>query len=1136
MAKQLRPSQLEELLSGDLNGNEFFVLHRIGYNYSLTLGELKKYIGTGGSGTGSDIDLTSVPSNIIPDSNGSRILGNQENAWRRLFLTDSIRFTSNGIIYGDVDVQGALTLNGQALAMQSSIDRNTSIINDIDDRLAKVESSSSVDLSDYYTKQNVDDILNNYTTTSVLQSDYVSVRGDNTITGTHTYNDGKLKVGQYAFGASSSGITIDGGVIQTSLNSYTNSEIDDKIAAEATSVQSWVSNNFLTNTGGTINGNLSINGKVNLVNGFETNVTSYIGGHEILTSNSLKIGEYAFQDRTENRLSSTTDLNNVSYGVWGTLDNTTYTNAPIQNFGLIVSRLNQLYKGQLILPYSNGHLQYRAQLYNNGNIKWSGWRSLAFTDDLTNYIKDGDTINALAMTTLQIGFNTITADGTKLVTSGPLYVKGELTALSLDRSTYSQVATHEDLGAYLTIKNSAGLMQNNGVISIDHIDLTTYTAGATGFTDEPNSGVYKVQRTGHSDTYLKFKGTGSTSSLEFLSNYSSGSRLKFRKIIDSNRVSGPWRELAFIDDIPSLEGYATMTDTINKINEIVADKVSGLPSYAGSLSGSQLQYLNMHENQANPAEITSKSAVYYIVDKQCFYIVSDPNIIGSAGAKTHAYSVFDGSAFYNSSTTSARKDCLFYNTTTKTVHRIGDSSVLTMLDSGNISSYNFATQQWADNRYLSKTDAIQFGSTATFKNAHALLWMDSSGSGAHSAMSVSASNQLCIGYGTSQSSMPTYIDGYAVYLRYGTAHTPGVKINSNGAVDVYSSLKVGNTSLGNGTSSIHIYRNSYDVPYIRFSAKNLQGVDYTCGEIGVHKDTGVPVYWNTVKNSTSWKSFITEDNIGDYALPINGGTINVDLNIAKNFSVDEIALLKKRLTIGSTSDLAGNNYVLYANGDTRLNGVVKIASSVEAGNITSGINYTYTVRPRTTDTYYLGVSDYRWKGAYINEAVIDTITATKLKVPSTTNNYAFVLEDSNGAIIRPNGTFRAYMGTSSNPFHEMHSNTFTQSSDATKKDIIGNTELTLSQIANAPAVNFTWKSGFDTTTKQVGTIAQYWKDVLPEVVSGEDGNMGINYATLGVVSAIILARNIETHEQRIARLEKEIASLTEELNSLIGKE
>jgi uncharacterized protein (UPF0335 family) len=42
----------------------------------------------------------------------------------------------------------------------------------------------------------------------------------------------------------------------------------------------------------------------------------------------------------------------------------------------------------------------------------------------------------------------------------------------------------------------------------------------------------------------------------------------------------------------------------------------------------------------------------------------------------------------------------------------------------------------------------------------------------------------------------------------------------------------------------------------------------------------------------------------------------------------------------------------------------------------------------------------------------------------------------------------------------------------------------------------------------------------------------MNYAELAVVSSIILARNVETHEQRIQRLEQEITNLQNELDEL----
>lgn len=121
------------------------------------------------------------------------------------------------------------------------------------------------------------------------------------------------------------------------------------------------------------------------------------------------------------------------------------------------------------------------------------------------------------------------------------------------------------------------------------------------------------------------------------------------------------------------------------------------------------------------------------------------------------------------------------------------------------------------------------------------------------------------------------------------------------------------------------------------------------------------------------------------------------------------------------------------------------------------------------------------------------------------------------------------LGTSSYSYYYVYSRYSSASSDATKKNIIGNIPLTTAQIANAPAVSFAWK---DSGEKSHGTIAQYWKEILPEFVSGEEGNYGLNYAALGVVSSIILARNIETHEEKIARLEREVDELKKELNKL----
>lgn len=84
-----------------------------------------------------------------------------------------------------------------------------------------------------------------------------------------------------------------------------------------------------------------------------------------------------------------TDLNELcgetNCGIWNSKDNTSYVNAPMNNFGLMSIRLNSIYFGQLVFPYEStlDHLKYRSEIFDASiNWKrWTEWRELAFLDD-----------------------------------------------------------------------------------------------------------------------------------------------------------------------------------------------------------------------------------------------------------------------------------------------------------------------------------------------------------------------------------------------------------------------------------------------------------------------------------------------------------------------------------------------------------------------------------------------------------------------------------------------------------------------------------------------------------------------------------------------------------------------------------
>ena len=101
-------------------------------------------------------------------------------------------------------------------------------------------------------------------------------------------------------------------------------------------------------------------------------------------------------------------------------------------------------------------------------------------------------------------------------------------------------------------------------------------------------------------------------------------------------------------------------------------------------------------------------------------------------------------------------------------------------------------------------------------------------------------------------------------------------------------------------------------------------------------------------------------------------------------------------------------------------------------------------------------------------------------------------------------------------------------SDARHKQVVSETPITVEQIAKMPSVLFKWNDGRNDNTLHVGTLAQNWQDILPEVVSkanDEEGTLSVQYGVAALVSSITTARKVVNHEERIKELEEEVARL-----------
>ena len=81
-------------------------------------------------------------------------------------------------------------------------------------------------------------------------------------------------------------------------------------------------------------------------------------------------------------------------------------------------------------------------------------------------------------------------------------------------------------------------------------------------------------------------------------------------------------------------------------------------------------------------------------------------------------------------------------------------------------------------------------------------------------------------------------------------------------------------------------------------------------------------------------------------------------------------------------------------------------------------------------------------------------------------------------------------------------------SDERKKIVSKEMVLDLDKIADAPSVLFKWKDQHE-ETEHVGTIAQYWQKVLPQVVCEDhEGNLSMQYGTAALVAVISVAREL----------------------------
>ena len=293
---------------------------------------------------------------------------------------------------------------------------------------------------------------------------------------------------------------------------------------------------------------------------------------------------------------------------------------------------------------------------------------------------------------------------------------------------------------------------------------------------------------------------------------------------------------------------------------------------------------------------------------------------------------------------------------------------------------------------------------------------------------------------------------------------------------------------------------------------------------------------NTYLTTAILNGYATETWVGNNYLPLTGGTITS--NLAVNGEFDTFSRMQVngtsadkpffRLHIPNVNwarlqmDTYGVIHVLDGSHGTSYNGFAcgdATMDSITLGRSTSSGVYG-SIRFRQDDL----VKIYRNGSDDSLVLCADSTAGGGIVLSSSETNPVSIITDMQGGTSI--NTITWYIYNSGDAYFASVS----QTSDIRRKNIISDVGMAIDDIAKAPMFRFTMKDD-DEGIVRIGTSAQYWQTVIPEVVSEDKrGVLGLQYDVAALAGVITVAKRVVDHEQRIAELEKENALLKAKLN------
>jgi hypothetical protein len=264
------------------------------------------------------------------------------------------------------------------------------------------------------------------------------------------------------------------------------------------------------------------------------------------------------------------------------------------------------------------------------------------------------------------------------------------------------------------------------------------------------------------------------------------------------------------------------------------------------------------------------------------------------------------------------------------------------------------------------------------------------------------------------------------------------------------------------------------------SASNLQFMQYRCQLSGTWK---------------SWATLLDSTNYSSYALPLSGGTVNGVVTISASTYA---ALIVKTTSVASWNEVAD----FYAPNNT----TIGYRTGINLGLEGSSYNRAYL--------YFVNKGG---KGSTSNYASIGLHSADDVLNVTATKRVGILTTEPTVALHVAGDT--------------LSTGEVTAGSDIRHKSVTEYLpEIAPEKISAAPIFKFRWTDRDDDKI-HIGTSAQYWQEILPEIVTGTDF-LTLNYPVLATILAVQASRRIDRIEQRILVLEQENEQLKQEISKL----